>query len=246
MDYFIADPAGNTTAFVLGQPNAHTAEKLLSDSELKIEQVAFLGPPQQGGHIKCDMAGGEFCGNACRAAGYYYGLKHGLPDDSDVLVEMSGTEGKTVKVTVYPESGRSFVNMPLPQRVSEVELSGRQLPVVLFDGIAHIIAPYELRDAIDLNKELMHRLCRQLDTAALGIMFLSGDAQHLKPVVWVDQVGSLIWESSCGSGSAACAWWLSNDLQDGKRDFVFTEPGGVLEVTLLRNRAGDSELCPPV
>ena len=59
MEYFIADPAGNITAFVLGSPDSRAAEKLLSDSSLKVEQVAFLSPPQQGGHIKCDMAGGD-------------------------------------------------------------------------------------------------------------------------------------------------------------------------------------------
>ena len=76
MDYFIADPAGNITAFVLGSPDDRAAEILLSDSSLGIEQVAFLSAPQRGGHIKCDMAGGEFCGNACRAAAYYYIIKH--------------------------------------------------------------------------------------------------------------------------------------------------------------------------
>ena len=50
MDYFIADPAGNITAFVLGSPDDGAANKLLSASSLKIEQVAFLSTPQQGGH----------------------------------------------------------------------------------------------------------------------------------------------------------------------------------------------------
>lgn len=239
MDFFIADPAGNITAFVFGSPDDRVAEMLLSDDTLKIEQVAFLNAPQQGGHIKCDMAGGEFCGNACRAAAYYYLLKQTQNRAGDVIVEMSGCGGKPVKVTVDAERDIAFAEMPLPQSMTAIDWDGYELPAVVFSGITHVVAPYRLIDRMDLSREKMHSICRTLQTSALGLMFLRDD-NYLKPLVWVDQAGSLIWESSCGSGSTACAWWLSRDMAEGRKSFRFVQPGGELEIRLDRSADGCS------
>ena len=240
MEYFIADPEGNITAFVPGPPDQQAAERLLALDEIKIEQVAFLRPPDRGGHIKCDMAGGEFCGNACRAAAFYYArtqerLK--TAEAAEVLVEMSGTSQDLVKVTVLLQQGTAFAHVPLPQRIITLECEGLRLDAVVFEGIAHIVTPSSPRGSVCLSKELMGELCRRLGTAALGVMFLSED-HHLEPVVWVDQIGSLIRESSCGSGTAACAWWLSRDLKQGYREYRFIQPGGTLTVMIDRSTAG--------
>ena len=234
MEYFIADPAGNITAFVFGSPDDRVAETLLSDSSLKIEQVAFLSEPKLGGHIKCEMAGGEFCGNACRAAAYYYILKKSRVRAGEVIVEMSGTGGKPVKVKVDAEYGTAFAQMPLPRGISAIDWDGHELPAVVFDGITHVVAPYLLFESLDLSKEKMHDMCRKLNTPALGVMFLRDD-NYLKPLVWVDQAGSLIWESSCGSGSTACAWWLSRDMTEGSKGYRFVQPGGELEIKIDRS-----------
>lgn len=239
MDYFIADPAGNITAFILGQPDPAAAEKLLQ-AEPRVEQVAFLRRPVNGGHIKCDMAGGEFCGNACRAAAFYYARREGIAFDCTVKVEMSGTDGHPVTVAVDPQKGRAFAAMPLPERTLTVNWEGHVIPAVIFHGIIHFIIPGNLSGRISLTKQKMHQLCANLKTAALGVMFLSPDLR-LKPVVWVDQVGTLIWESSCGSGSVACAWWLSRDLKQGWREYCFSQPGGELEIIVNRTSEG-SEL----
>lgn len=240
MDYFIADPAGNITAFVLSAPDLRAAERLLSDRELKIEQVAFLTAPRQGGHIKCDMAGGEFCGNACRAAAYYHALKQRQARSGQVLVEMSGSGGRPVRVWVDTEHELAYADMPQPQGMTTVSWDGRELPAVVFAGVIHVVAPASLMKSLDLSAEKMQAVCGRLQTSALGVMFL-GPELRLTPVVWVDEVGSLIWESSCGSGSAACGWYLSQDLQEGRREYRFRQPGGVLEIRLER-RDGHSRL----
>ena len=237
MDYFIADPAGNVTGFIFGPVDTLAADKLMARRELEIEQVAFLSRPQGRGHIKCDMAGGEFCGNACRAAAYYYCKDNKIEAVTDVIVEMSGTNGEPVTVTVFPEKEAAFAHMPLPQRIIKVTWDDRKLDAVEFDGITHIIAPLSSEHLPDVNKESMHELCQYLGTSAVGIMFLSDDL-YLKPLVWVDKVGSLIWESSCGSGSTACAWWLSRDMKAGHKEYCFVQPGGVLEIKLDRSADG--------
>ena len=237
MEYFIADPAGNITAFVFGEIDEKIAEKLMSDEKISIEQVAFLSPPRQGGHIKCDMAGGEFCGNACRAAGYYYSTKREQGTVSDVLVEMSGTGGRPVKVKIDPGTGTAFAQMPLPLSLRTIDYDGNSLPAVVFDGITHIIAPDYLKDVLDLSREKLHELCRKQQTSALGVMFLSGD-MRLTPLVGVDRVGSLVWESSCGSGSTACGWWLSRELKAGHREYRFVQPRGVIEIIIDKAEDG--------
>lgn len=233
MEYFIADPAGNITAFVLGSPDDRAAKKLLSESALKIEQVAFLSAPQQGGHIKCDMAGGEFCGNACRAAAYYYSLRQTPKHAAEVIVEMSGTGGKPVKVIVEADRDTSFAQMPLPEDMTLIDWDGNELPAVVFAGITHVVAPFQYIESMDLSRGKMHDMSCKLKTAALGVMFLRED-NYLKPLVWVDQAGSLIWESSCGSGSTACAWWLSRDMIVGSKKYRFVQPGGELEIRIER------------
>lgn len=237
MEYFIADPAGNITAFVFGEVDKEIAERLLSQKDTKIEQVAFLSPPQLGGDIKCDMAGGEFCGNACRAAGYYYSIKKEQGTVSEVFVEMSGAGDKPVKVTVDCDREIAFAQMPLPLCQKTIEIDGHTLPAVVFDGITHVIAPDDLIDKLELNREKLHELCRIMRTSALGVMFLSSE-MHLTPLVWVDQVSSLVWESSCGSGSTACAWWLSQNMEAGHREYRFVQPGGILEIMIDKTADG--------
>ena len=237
MEYIIADPAGNITAFILGAVDTKVAADLLAHTELRIEQVAFLNDPQRGGHIKCDMAGGEFCGNACRAAGYYYCIKNGLTNETDVLVEMSGVGDAPVTVKVFPEKDAAYADMPLPKRITTARWNSQELDAVEFDGITHIIAPLSSCKLSDISKESMHELCLSLKTSALGIMYLS-DNMHLKPLVWVDKVGSLVWENSCGSGSTACACWLSRNKKAGHWEYSFLQPGGVLEIRIEKSADG--------
>ena len=159
---------------------------------------------------------------------------------------MSGAGGKPVKVNVDPGKGTAFAQMPLPLSLRTIDYDGNSLPAVVFDGITHIIAQDDLIDILDLSRGKLHELCRNLQTSALGVMFLSGDL-YLRPLVWVDQVGSLVWESSCGSGSTACAWWLGRDIRKGYIDYSFTQPGGELTVKMAKAGGGcDLQMGGPV
>ena len=149
---------------------------------------------------------------------------------------MSGCGETPVRVTVDAERNTAFAQMPLPLDMTVTDWDGYELPAVVFAGITHIIAPFRLIENMDLSRERMHETCRRLQTSALGVMFLRDDS-YLKPLVWVDQAGSLIWESSCGSGSTACAWWLSRDMTEGSGKYRFVQPGGELEIRI--DRSGD-------
>ena len=47
-------------------------------------------------------------------------------------------------------------------------------------------------------------------------------------------VGSLVWEGSCGSGSLAAALAQSQDAPDGLFVRDYTQPAGVIQVSVLR------------
>ena len=72
---------------------------------------------------------------------------------------------------------------------------------------------------------------------AQGVMFIQNTT--MTPLVYVAATGTRVWESSCGSGTVALAWYLARKLADGKHGFAVDEPGGRLEarVTMRMGRA---------
>ena len=69
--YILADPSGNTTAFVLSPvpPHQYGPVARAVMERLKAEQVAFLHDGRM------DMMGGEFCGNASRSFALWQALQ---------------------------------------------------------------------------------------------------------------------------------------------------------------------------
>jgi diaminopimelate epimerase len=61
-------------------------------------------------------------------------------------------------------------------------------------------------------------------------MFWDSAAQLMTPAVYVRATGSLVFESSCGSGSAAMGLYLTQDRADGEELLTLQQPGGVIEV----------------
>ena len=74
LDYLRADPAGNITAFVIGDVDpahrAKIANKIIDDYDPSVEQVGFISKKADGSY-RMDMMGGEFCANASRSFGLY-------------------------------------------------------------------------------------------------------------------------------------------------------------------------------
>ena len=98
--------------------------------------------------------------------------------------------------------------------ISEEELEpGLFLPVVRFPGIAHVIVKEDKMDPA-AAKAVIPRWCRQLKTDALGILLTNQDLNRIRPLVYVRQTDSGVWERGCGSGTAAIALRL---LQNNTR-----------------------------
>jgi diaminopimelate epimerase len=70
--------------------------------------------------------------------------------------------------------------------------------------------------------------------AALGVMFLDEKAMCIKPAVYVYETGSLVFESSCGSGSAALGCRLAGGVMDGEAEYAVAQSGGLIRVRVKK------------
>ncbi len=233
----MADPAGNRTAIVRtsvpADRRAQIAAKLLQRKDLRAEQVGFETSPLIGGAGRLLMMGGEFCGNAARSYGYLLWMEkqeEQRKEAGNILIEISGSP-RPLCVFCDPAQGSSYAEMPMP---SAIEYSPEGYPLVISEGITHMILE-ELEPGEDLVRRTVGTYGQRWD--AFGMMFLKGE--QLIPVVYVAAADSLVYESSCGSGSLAAAWYLAQkNARDGLSSCCFREPGGTIRVEILREKDG--------
>jgi diaminopimelate epimerase len=242
----VADPAKNITVFVLNPvaDRAAAARELLADESLGAEQVGFAIPPDRNGGIwRLEMMGGEFCGNAARSFGLFVAREQGLSGDQTVFIGMSGVK-ENLPVRVNVEGGRAAVEVPGPLAAETFDFEGRPLPVYIFDGITHVIAADILPDEKifsqiqgGIEEKFARPAAGQL-FAALGVLFYDTTAAFMRPAVYVYGTDTLVFESSCGSGSAALAVWKTKDSGDGEAAWIVKQPGGLIEVRVQRRGGG--------
>jgi len=244
MKILVADPAKNITVFVLDaveDPGERTAlaRAILAERSLGAEQAGFVIPPESSvtgyGLWRLEMAGGEFCGNAARSFGLYVARQQGRRGKVNLLVSVSGT-GEPVRVEADTERSRASAEMPKPAAGAVLDYRGLSLPVLLFEGITHIIAP-DLeagRETFFAIKALAEKKFAALP--AIGVMFYDTTMRFMRPAVYVRSVDSMVFESSCGSGAAAMGVWLSREQQNGIVRYNIAQPGGVIETEVTKKR----------
>ncbi len=207
--YYKIDPTGNITAIV-ETPTERSEQSriagLIMAADTTIEQVGFLEKPQSAASVRLQMMGGEFCGNASISAAALMARNGGI-DSGDITLEVSGAdEPLCVKVQkLGDDKYLGTVAMPLPVGIETASLGAVKLPVVQFPGISHVICDSSL--SVSDAEANIRAWCEELNADALGLMFLEGDA--LKPYVYVRSTDTAVWESSCASGSTACAAYLA-------------------------------------
>ena len=241
--YSIFDPTGNITALVesvVPEKDQPSVAAAIMARHTAVEQVGFLRLPAGGGERPAlRMAGGEFCGNASMSAAALWALRRGF-DRGECSLRVSGAES-AVSVRLRRETEGSFaaaVHMPPAGQIMEKEcvISGRRggLSCVYMEGITHaVITPasafFALKDDRPAAERAVRTLCAALGANCLGLMFLEEETPRcrLTPLVWVPASGTLFWENSCASGSAAVSMALARTL---KRTVALDldEPGGRL------------------
>jgi diaminopimelate epimerase len=244
-----ANPAGNITIFVLthiGDPalRLRAARALLAEPSLKAEQVGFVippgrraPPPAEAGQWRLEMMGGEFCGNAARSFGLYAARESGLRGKQDIRIGISGVPGP-VLVHVGLDASTAEAEIPGPLAEAALSRKGRVFPVLYFQGITHIIAE-GLEPRRDMVCGLVDEAARAVPPAphcadAVGVMFYDPARRFMRPAVFVAATESLVFESSCGSGTAALAAYLSRELSCGQGRWEISQPGGMIEARVTK------------
>lgn len=246
----LANPAGNVIAFVMNEVDrkdyTSVAMRLINKQGLNINQVGFVKPPIYGGKARLEMMGGVFCGNAVRSFGLYIALKKRQKTGS-LQVEISGAASP---LSVQIDGNDSaIVDIPLPVNRWKLAVCGLgALDVVEFERVAHVIVP-DVPANRDTFIAILNAARDSFPFSALGAMFLDRSTLYLQPVYYMPPTDSIIFEKSCGSGSAAVGVWLSElDQNEGESILRLTQPGGVLNVTVVRkqNRVAGLRLGGPV
>lgn len=236
LTYHIADPAGNVTVIVtspVDKSNYADISRKLMDSIDGAEQVGFFTESCLGGDIRLEMMGGEFCGNALRCAALYYAKKQPQWDSGYVKTEISGCD-RVLNVWVDDEKSEAEAEMPLPVDSDIAMLwKTRIADAVIFDGIVHCVS---YQDHSDIKpawlKESLRSLAIQYRTSAVGLIQLDKEKMEMTPIVYVVSTDTMIYESSCASGSEAVAICLAEDEFDGIYVYDLKEPGGMLRVSV--------------
>lgn len=245
LNFIKANPTENMTIFILDplprSSYSEVANKLMNYNNLHAEQVGFIEQPTlPGSASRLHMMGGEFCGNASRAfaaimvqKGYSTYQREG--DHFIVPIEVSGND-RILNAEVRELSDHTYdvkIKLPLYKsaRPFETHYNGVHYPGLLvdFEGISHVV----LSTGNDIPDEglLLHivKELSPLKSGAFGVMFYNEELNFMTPLVYVEDTGSVIWERSCGTGTAALGVALSL-AGKGSIDMVVGQPGGRLEI----------------
>lgn len=244
IDFLKFNPTQNMTVLVNTNSSAEDyqsiASQLMSYENVHAEQVGFIQKSSKGEAVlSLQMAGGEFCGNACMAAAANVAFEKGLETDDlmEIFLEASGADDlvacqvKNVQGSYYCQ-----VNMPIPEKIDQkvIECDGDELHVAIvrYREFFHIVLEVEEFD--DQMRARAQKLAKLLGVtignALVGVLLFKSDTNELAPLIYVPQVGSLIWERGCGSGTASLGAYLSWKSRNSIESSI-KQPGGTIHVS---------------
>lgn len=241
LKFIKASPTQNMTLLIQTpvprEEQLAVAEKLIAYGSVYAEQAGYIEEPQDArAEKRLQMMAGEFCGNASLSLAAWLAKEKGLAvgESTEILLEVSGA-AELVCCELRAEEKGYFgrVEMPLPERIEErvFSLNGKvyRFPVVVFEGITHIIVPAEVwgEDSVKLAEQAAKEWKARLPEV-FGILLHDAEEQTLHPLVAVGE-SSLIWEKGCGSGTCAVGAYLAE--QTGNTVIAsLKQPGGVMGV----------------
>jgi diaminopimelate epimerase len=245
LNFIKANPTENMTIFILDplprSSYSDVANKLMNYNSLCAEQVGFFEKSTiTGSCARLHMMGGEFCGNASRAFAAFmvqkkYATFQREGDEHTVPFEVSGNDGiLTAKVKELTEHTFDVkIKLPLHKSAKTFEthyngvhFSGQ---LVDFEGISHAVL-FTGNDTAD--EGLLLHIVKELSplkSGAFGVMFYDKEKNFMTPLVYVEDTQSVVWERSCGTGTAALGIAMSLTDQ-GSINMVVGQPGGSLEI----------------
>jgi len=241
--YRILDPTGNITALAespVGAAERQAAAAAIMQRHDDVEQVGFLNPEGEDGLPALQMAGGEFCGNATMCAAALLSLRCGGGDTVRLRVSGAGQPMEVKLCRTGDDSFRAELQMPpaidITERAFAFEGLRGRLPLVRMEGISHMVVEspspfFALLDDPETAERAVKAFCAELSADGLGLLFLEGEGQErrMTPLVYIPGSGTVFWENSCASGSAAVGMYLAAG-NASPTEVSLREPGGVLHV----------------
>lgn len=238
-------PASNTTVLVTSRHPAAQycaiADRLLRAEHVHAEQVGFILPPRSPqAQARLHMAGDEFCANATLSLAAWHAATLALQGRAELLIETSGTQ-RALPCQVEPAAAgyRCQLEIPWPQRIEPYPLPGiEHAGLVRYADAVHLVVEGAGSDPLlrERAQQLAGELAARETASVVGIMLYDRHRRELAPLVSVPALGSLIWESSCGSGTAAVGAYLAAKT-DAPVNTSVKQPGGTTRVFADSSRA---------
>ncbi len=220
---------------VAREKQLEVAEQLIAYGSVYAEQAGYIEEPNDpAAEKRLQMMAGEFCGNASLSLAAVLAERKNLQigEEMDILLEVSGADSLVSCHMKKEEKGYAGrVAMPLPKAIEHKEFhldeEMFQLPVVVFEGISHIIVDVSLwgENAKEKAEQAAEAWAGELPEA-FGILLFDEGKMTLQPLVCV-QGATLIWERGCGSGTSAVGAYLA--AKEGRSLSVsLKQPGGIM------------------
>jgi diaminopimelate epimerase len=243
IDFIKFNPTQNMTILVKTncpvEEYRHIASKIMSYDNVYAEQVGFIEKPinnKAAAHLQ--MAGGEFCGNACMALSTYIASENGLKqnDLTEILLEVSGTD-KLIMCQVKRNLDVYYcqVTMPFPKKIEQrtIKYDGSDLNMIIVRYLEFIHIVIEVDEFSETERKKAQSLAKLLGVTLganlIGILLYKSKFHELAPLIYVPHLDSMIWERGCGSGTASLGAYLA---WKNKGDIVakIRQPGGTINV----------------
>lgn len=231
--YVVNAAGGNATAIrVLDM--GMTIYRYAEDGKAMIAQTEHEFGVEQAGFLVLDqnyfaMSGGEFCGNAARAAAM---LLARISGEDNVDFGMTGTSGRVKGQVEWLSEMEANVTCSfegLDPKIFTAKPADMDVEATVVDlgGIVHILLRGEMpqeKDAYEgFHKEIREALGLS-KRAAVGVCWINEreGKMHMDPVVWVKDIDTCFYEGACGSGSIATALATQNEEIVQPTDKVIT------------------------
>jgi histidine racemase len=250
LNFIKVNPTENMTVFVVDslprEKYFEIANNIMNYNNINAEQVGFIERPENPeseASIRLQMMGGEFCGNASRALAAV-AVQRGYMNITEkdgkyqVPLEASGIEG-LIHCQVEQKSSNGYevsLEMPLHKSISTIDLEYKNRAykgtIVDLPGISHAVF---FTDDKSLGEDFFgafRSTIKDFNYDAFGIMFYDEKEEFMRPLVYVKDTDSLIWERSCGTGTVALGVVLSY-LGKQSVDKNVNQPGGQMQITTV-------------
>lgn len=243
IDFVKFNPTQNMTILVTTnvpqEAYSHVASKMMSYNSVYAEQVGFIHKPSQlQAAASLQMAGDEFCGNACMSLAAYIASNTVLQPNEfvDIVIESSGIDRLVqCQVKKTQDEYNCRVAMPIPEQIEQKTITYEgddiEIAIIQYTHFIHIVIEVDQfnNKAKTTAKTMANLLGVTLGECVVGILLYRSISSELMPLIYVPALESMIWERGCGSGTASIGAYLAWKQRRNVNEVV-KQPGGVMRV----------------